>query len=157
MKEIKLRNGGVTQVDDEDFEWLSQWKWKCWLNRGKPYVIRYTRKRSKNKTSRIVFMHREIIKTPSDLITDHIDSNGLNNQKSNLRVCNLSQNQRNRKATARSGYKGVGMCHTSIRARIKINGNEIVLGYFKTFKEAAIAYNVAAIKYFGEFARLNKI
>ena len=100
-------------------------------------------------------MHREIMNTSKGLQVDHIDHNGLNNQRSNLRNCTASQNRMNKICTSRSGYKGVSLNEGLIQSRIKINGNTRHLGYFKTKELAAKAYDIAAKKYQGEFANLN--
>jgi hypothetical protein len=95
------------------------------------------------------------MQTPPDMQTDHIDSDGLNNQRCNLRICTQAQNNYNKKPITIGGYKGVTKYDHSFRARIVVNRNEIALGYFKTIEEAARAYDKAAMEYFGEFARLN--
>lgn len=107
-----------------------------------------------------MLMHRLIMDTPFDMVTDHIDGNGLNNRVSNLRVCTNVENVRNAKLAShnRTGYKGVSYEKRSHRyvARIWHFGH-IQLGTFDTKEQAALAYNEAAIKYFGEYARLNKL
>ena len=109
-------------------------------------------------------MHRVIMNTLGNMNVDHIDHNGLNNQKENLRNCTQSENARNR--TSRKGstskYLGVSKCHKIMKYgiyyyyRVKINQRQHV-GNFKTEIEAALAYNEAALKYYGEFANLNII
>lgn len=88
---------------------------------------------------------------------DHIDGDGLNNRKENLRLSNASQNGRNRKSGIGRKYKGVIVIKPCIKSRIFVDGKFIYLGIFNTEKDAAIAYNKAALTYFGEFARLNVI
>ena len=106
-------------------------------------------------------MHRDIMKTPKGLEVDHKDYNGLNNQRFNLRNCTHRQNQINKIVISLAPYRGVSWVlkrkKWKIKARIKVNGRNIHLGYFKTEEAAALAYNEAAIKYFGEFAVLNII
>jgi hypothetical protein len=145
MKIIKLTQGQFSQVDDEDYEFLNQFKWQAYKAPNTYYAMR----ESKGKTIR---MHRIIMKTPSNLMVDHIDHNGLNNQKINLRNCNASQNQCNKKPIGSSIYLGVNIC---IRATIRINNKNVNLGSFKTEIEAAKAYDKAAKENFGEFANLN--
>ena len=108
-------------------------------------------------------MHQMVCPSDSILLTpDHINGNGLDNQKNNLRLATASQQaanqkKRNFKNSSLSKYKGV--CYRKDTnfwiAGIKINDKRINLGQFETEKSAAIAYNKTAIKYFGEFAKLN--
>lgn len=104
-------------------------------------------------------MHRFILSIldNKELQTDHKDGDGLNNQKYNLRVCNSFQNQANRKLQKnnRTGFKGLLKKCNRWRALITTNRKRIYLGSFKTKQDAAKAYDKAAQKYFGEFARLN--
>jgi hypothetical protein len=161
MKEILLTHGMVVQVDDEDYEWLNQWKWFYAPSINKSNKTGYARRFFKvDKKMKSVFIHREIMKTPADMETDHIDHDGLNNQRSNLRICTHSENQRNRLISVginKSGYKGVcwNKTNNKWRSSIKINDQRIVLGDVSDPEEAARRYNEAAQKLFGEFARLN--
>lgn len=158
MKKISLTRGKFALVDDEDFERLNKFKWCAHRHRRRTYASREIRKtREDRKTS---LMHREILQTPDGLDTDHIDGNGLNNQKSNLRVATRSQNQqahRLKEANCSSRYRGVNW-HSrdeTWQARIQVIGKRIHLGYFDSELAAARAYNIAAIKYFGKFASPN--
>ena len=162
MKEIKLTQGKVAIVDDEDFEYLDQWKWYAKKNpRSDTYyaarsISFYVDGKRKQGTK---YMHKEILDAPRGMEVDHENHNGLDNQKSNIRICTQSQNQRNRlkyKNNTR-GYKGVSSLRKYIVAQIFVDGKNKWLGYFKTPELAAKAYNKAAIKYFGEFAQLNEI
>ncbi len=158
MKEIQLTKGKKALVDDADYDWLNQWKWYAMNSRGSYYACRT----SVNKgIKRYILMHRLIFSGihPSCLV-DHIDGDGLNNQKSNLRSCNNKQNVRNSKPIiGTSKYKGVSFSsdRKKWQAKIKHNGNSIWIGYFDYESDAAIAYNEAAKMYHGEFARLNHI
>ena len=162
MKEIQLTKGKVALVDDEDYEYLNQWKWCLRGTKlGKPYALRIIRKSKKNNISLTIYMHRHLMKPKKGYVIDHIDGNSLNNQKNNLRICTQSQNLSNQKIgkSNTSGYKGVSYNkgHGKYHSRIKFNKKSIHLGCFVNLKDAARAYNAAAIKYHGEFANLNKI
>jgi len=145
MKSIPLSQGKFALVDDDDYEWISK---KKWYFRGNGYAAH-----------RGVLMHRAILKTPKGMSTDHIDGNKLNNQKSNLRICTHTENIQNSKRNSGnvSGYKGVSQdkARGRWRAYIKSNKRMIHLGYFLTAEDAAHAYDEAARKYHGEFARTN--
>jgi len=154
-KSIPLTKGKFAIVDDEDFEWLNQWVWHAEKSGNTFYAVRNKTIGYKRKT--VLKMHRVIMNTPEGMETDHIDMDGLNNQKSNLRNATKAQNRKNRivQRNNHTGYKGVGKDGRYYRARIKVNGKTKLLGYFVTAKEAAWAYDEAAAKYHGEYARLN--
>ena len=104
-----------------------------------------------------VMMHRLILDPPDDLLVDHEDGDGLNNQRYNLRACTHSENMRNRnKASGESKFKGVWLSRNSWRAEINLNGKKIRLGSFDTETKAAKAYDRAAIELFGDFAKTNR-
>lgn len=144
MKQIKLTKGKYALVDNEDYEWLNQWKWSVNSNN---YPSRYEKKE-------FITMHRFIMKPPKGMQVDHKDGDRLNNQKFNLRICTPSQNCSYRKAStiAKSGYRGVTKHNDKWRARIEINGKKKHLGLFSTAKEASIVYKKAAKVYFGDFS-----
>jgi hypothetical protein len=164
MKEIPLTKGYVALVDDEDFEWLSKFKWQANIKHsGDVYAHRDTLAHEirdnpalPNKTK----MHRLIMGFPEGKHVDHINGNTLDNRRQNLRVCSKGENMRNSKLQRRSktGYKGVSVASkTTFSAHIRIEKRLIHIGNFKSPIEAAIAYNEHAIKHFGEFARINNI
>lgn len=150
MKEIKLTQGKVALVDDWEYETLSDYLWHADL-KGKVYYAVRTNPRA--------YMHHLLLPAISGYQVDHVDRNGLNNQKHNLRYCTYEQNQMNRRIQSggTSRYKGVSWdkhkCKWEVNIRRK--PRSVFLGYFKSEKEAALAYNCAALQYFGEFARLN--
>jgi len=157
MKKIKLTKNKFALVDDEDFEYLDRWKWRF---TSKGYAARSQRigprVEGKQKT---IYMHRIVNQTPIGHETDHHNGNRLDNQKSNLRPCTRSQNRMNsdKRASCTSKYKGVSWKkQDSIWvAQVKVNGLRKHIGYFCSERLAAQAYDSAAIKYYGEFARLN--
>lgn len=159
MKFIKLNGiygeGKYASIDDEFYELVSS---KSWRVKKEGYVISTFRENGKSKT---VYLHRLIMCNPKGFEVDHIDNNKLNNCKSNLRVCSRHENAANKPITFKntSGYKGVYL-HTKAKrwvARIQFKNKMHHLGMFQDAKEAAKTYNNAALRYFGEFARLNLI
>lgn len=132
MRKIKLHPNEYVIVDDADYEYMSQWKWRLHKDgyayrTGKPNV----------------YMHRLINKTPQGMITDHINRNKLDNRRANLRTVVKAENQRNTKifATNTSGYKGVSWSKVMNmwQAYIFKNNKKINLGYFEDVKKAAKA------------------
>lgn len=155
MKEIILTQNQVALVDDADYEWLNKRKW-C-ANKTRAHHTFYAKRYTKGKME---CMHRVILglKRGDKRQCDHIDGNGLNNQRFNLRVCTIQQNQqckRNLKGTSK--YKGVSLNHgcRTWGVRIQVNYKRIHLGSFHSESDAARCYDKAALKYFGEFARPN--
>jgi hypothetical protein len=161
MKQIDVSTqkhpDAITMVDDSDFKSLMDCKcrWSA-SNYSRNSKTIYVTARIDGKR---VPMHRVILNAPDGMEVDHIDGNGLNNQRSNLRLVTTQQNSWNRgiKSTNKSGYKGVCFRKASNmwRSSIWLNGKYISLGSFFCLIKAAKAYDTAAIKYFGEFARLN--
>jgi hypothetical protein len=157
-KQIQLTQGKIAIVDDKDFDRLNAHKWcaekqrtgKFYAARGIwiPPIIHH------------VYMHREIMNAPKGLDVDHIrEQDTLDNRRSNLRLATRSQNmcnQRKRKDNI-SGYKGVHWHNQAKKwqAQININGKGISLGLYSAVEDAARAYDAAAIKYHGEFAKTN--
>lgn len=105
MKRIPLSRGQFAVVDDEDYEFLMQWKWSF---QARGYAWRGVGS-SKSGNYRAVWMHRQILNPREDQEVDHIDGNGLNNIRSNLRACGHAENLRNHKVNARNktGFRGV--------------------------------------------------
>ena len=158
MKRIKLTQGKFALVDDADFEWLSQWKWVSHKHRSTFYAMRHNENWSKTE---FIGMHREILglKRGDGKLGDHRNRNGLDNRRSNLRICTGAENLQNRGKTKNntSGYKGVSW-HKQNKywvAQLHKNGKHIHAGCYKDKITAARAYDIAAIQYFGEFAYLN--
>lgn len=157
MKLIPLTQGYFVKVDDDDFDFLSQWKWHVHMDKKLGGTFYAKRKIWENKVSKDIRMHRVITNAPKELDVDHMDGDGLNNQKSNLRVCTKSENQRNQrpqKGTS-SQYKGVQKSGKKWEAKIHVDNK---VAWYKSFEneiEAAIARDKKAIELHGTFARLN--
>lgn len=144
MKEIPLTKGFVALVDDEDYDWLMWWKW-CYHSGG------YARCMGKDKPYRAsFFMHRLILNAQPGIQVDHINGDKLDNCRCNLRLVNSLQNNWNRapnKGNHSSRFRGVSWDKQ----------NQKWLTSFHSEIDAAKAWNEAASKYYGEFARLNEI
>ena len=152
MVRIKLTKNKYALIDNEDLDLVSQCNWH------------YTKTgyAQSNKKYWKVLMHRFILGFPKYNI-DHINRNGLDNRRENLRFCNQSQNMANSgiRKTNQSGYKGVTYDKRNPNmkwvANLTKNYKHVYIGAFKTKEDAAMAYNIRAIKEFGDFAFLNKI
>ena len=150
-KKIPLTQGKSAIVDDDDFDFLMQWKW--YFN-GK-YAVRGV---NTGKTGKKIWMHRVIAKTPDGMDTDHVNRDRLDNRKANLRHATPSQNSCNRRGFSKLGNpKGVvwSKDHGTWRVKIKVEGREIHIGYFDSPDEAATAYDKAARQHHKEFALTN--
>lgn len=149
---IKLTQGKVAILDRRDYLRFRQYPWIAVNLHGHWYAALTT------KSNRKLYMHRVIMGVMNpDIEIDHINGNTLDNRRSNLRIASKSQNQRNRYAVAGIiPYKGVRQKDKGRwYASIKVNGKSIWLGSFDHPVKAAHAYDRAARKYFGSFARLN--
>ena len=154
MKRIPLSQHRFAIVDDEDFERVNKIKWYCRNYRHTCYAIH-----TLNKTKTAFRMHRFIMDVSDPKIyIDHINRNGLDNRKKNLRTSNHKQNSRNRAIQIKntSGYRGVYKAKNTTskiwKAQIQdLDGKRLGLGYFETPEEASKVYDMAAIKIYGEF------
>lgn len=158
MKIIHLL-GGIyfSIVDDEDHEKLSSVNWGVLNGKHTKYAkFHYGPKKSR----KCMLMHRLIMNAQKGLEVDHIDGNGLNNQKSNLRVSTISENRRNRvrkQLNSSSRFKGVSwsLSHKKWVSNIQVNRKKLHLGSFNDEVDAAMVYDYAAIHHFKEFASPN--
>lgn len=154
---LPLTKNQYAIVDAVDYDWLMQWKWFAVECDGAYYAARHVG----NAIPRRVYMHRLLAGAVEGEETDHWNASTLDNRRSNLRRCTPHQNRGNlgllRNNT--SGYKGVTWARTGWQAQLKVRtaGRAVThyLGKFAEPKEAARAYDNAAKKHFGEFARLN--
>lgn len=156
MKIITLTQSKSTVVDDEDFDELSKYKWYA-IRNGRTFYA--GRKINTEKGRRILFMHNCILSTTKETTVDHVDCDGLNNQKSNLRLAVGGQNNMNRRTPRNntSGFKGVSFRKDIKRwaARIRIEKVDLHLGFYDTPQEAHSAYQEAATQHHGSFARFS--
>ncbi len=153
---IPLTRGLEAIVDDADLPLVVGKKWCAFKG---PYAGRHEGGR-KNRT--LVYMHRVILGVASGVHIDHVNGQGLDNRRSNLRIADQRENMRNQRMHAdnQSGFKGVcpgGRLQRPWRAYIVVKGRQLSLGRFSEAREAARAYDEAAVKHFGSFARTNKM
>lgn len=155
MKLVPVGKSDFAMVDDDDYDTLSKFKWGLRTKGQNKYAQTWSSERQ-----RCIMMHRMIMRPQKTQMVDHIDRNGLNNQKTNLRVCTHEQNMRNAVFPKRNGfknstYKGVTRNHKNWKARISVCGEQVYIGTFRTEEAAARAYDKYASRVSGSFARLN--
>lgn len=163
MREIVLTQGKVALVDEADFGWLNQFKWYAvWKPCTKSFYARRSIRDKKTGVGQTICMAREVLglKRGDKRQADHIKHATLDNRRCNLRICTQGQNLFNSnkyKNGATSCFKGVywNKQRKAYRATIGLNGKRIYLGYYDNEHDAALAYDKAAMKYFGEFAKFN--
>ncbi|MFH1719368.1 MAG: AP2 domain-containing protein [Planctomycetota bacterium] len=159
FRRIPLTCGRFAIVDPEDYDRLAKHKWFLARSPTSCYAARWQRVRGRN-ARRKIWMHREVIDVPLGMVCDHINGDGLDNRKANLRPATVSQNLCNRpkrRGRTRSKYKGLEWDKTQRKwkARIQHDGRRIYLGSFASQIEAAQAYDRKAKALFGRFARPN--
>lgn len=149
---IPLTRGRFALVDADDYPALARYEWFAEGSGRHLYAVR----KHKGKS---VKMHRQILDAPPNLLVDHIDHDGLNNRRANLRLATFTQNCRNQKKSAKatSRYKGVYWHKHQKKwtAQITAAGKSRHLGYFTNETDAARAYDTAAKKLHKAFAALN--
>ena len=144
MKKLKLSDGGYTLVDDMDYELLSKYSWR---KNSQGYV--------RQSLANGKFLHRLLLKAPSNKLVDHINRNPLDNRRANLRLCTASENNVNMKLRKdnKSGFRGVSW-HSSAKkwaSEIKYEGVKMFIGTYHDLDEAIGARLTAELEYFGEF------
>ena len=156
MKRIALTQGKFAIVDDEDYEWLNQREW-CEVRDHRTFYAMRTDRTSGKKIN--IRMHRAIMEPLSMFEIDHINGNGLDNRKVNMRICTSLENHfnRRRRLDSKNKYKSIywHKLKRKWQATISVNRKKHHLGYFEKEAEAAKAYDKAAREYFGEFANMN--
>jgi len=165
MNKIELTQGKSAIVDADDFDRVNEFKWQ-YNKAGTGYArrIQHIGMKDGKQIRKTISMHRFIMGVEDSKVhVDHINHDTLDNRKSNLRLCTHVENMRNQKNRkgGSSKYKGVYKFSRnlgwSFRSRIVFNQKDVYLGTFANERDAAIAYNKAALHYFGEFALLNDV
>jgi hypothetical protein len=155
FRKIPLTQGKYAIVDVEDFESLNSVKWHAVEDYNTWYAFRSERINGRNSS---IQMHRKVINPPDDKCVDHINHNGLDNRKANLRLVSREQNvwnTRKHRGKLSSKYKGVSKRYGKWRAYIGHKGKMQHIGYFDDELAAARAYDGKAKELFGEYACLN--
>lgn len=148
---VQLSRGKFTLVDHADFDWLDQWNWQA-IPSGQTFYASRARRRGEARPSTVVLMHREIMDASNELEVDHINGDGLDNRRSNLRLVTRTENLRHRSTfrNSKSGFKGVQYNSANGKWRATLN-----LGTFDTAEEAARAYDRVIRRLFGSLAKTN--
>jgi hypothetical protein len=152
---VLLTQGKVSYIDEEDVGLVEGRLWYAWYHHGNWYARIRTRKPDGKPTT--LRLHQLLTGFRYSQV-DHLDGNGLNNSKENLRDGSLHNNKNRRKNTNNnSGFKGVYRdgCRKKFCAHIRVDSKHFYLGSYQTPVEAAKAYDAAAIKHHGAYARLN--
>jgi hypothetical protein len=154
MKELPLTRSKVALLDDEDFERASRHKWYAMVVRQRKREFWYAASTIDRK---VVLLHRFLLDAPNSHVVDHRNNDGLDCQRTNMRLATRSQNNANREGYGgdQSPFKGVYLASKKWKALICANGDHIKLGLYETAEEAAAAYDEAARALFGEFACVN--
>jgi len=148
-----LTDGTICQIDPEDLAVARASNWRSTRIANLRYVTRTARNKDGRQTTE--YLHRVILDVPQGIYVDHIDHDGLNNTRSNLRPCSMSENMRNQRRQRRkklSRFKGVTRQGKWWRAQLQLHGKHISLGMYADEDDAAEAYRKGALKHFGEFA-----
>lgn len=147
-KGLNYRIIGYFKFDKQDIDLVKESRW----NFCKGYMVRLNK-----KTNKTELFHRVILKVPKKLKVDHINHNGLDNRRINIRICTQKENSRNmlghKKSTSK--YKGVSLHKGLWLSQIRTNGKNYLIGKFKNELHAAMAYDLWAKELFGKFAYLN--
>lgn len=155
MKTIPLTKGYSAIVDDEDYELLSQWKWQAHVRELTVYARRFSRDETGKEQH--VWMHRVVNGTPVGMSTDHVNGNGLDNRRNNLRSATHFQNMWNKRPQRGHTSKFTGVSWEKSRgkwaANITVNKTTIFLGRYRAEEDAAEAYEKKAAEVRGAFHR----
>ena len=158
FRKIYLGEGKFAIVDQADYYWLNRFNWTIRRSNSSVYAFRFLDEPGKN--TKIISMHRDIMKPRKGLLVDHRNTNSLDNRRENLRNATKSQNQQNRnKVKRKTTSRFIGVYREKRTghwvACIARRGKRMNLGTYGNELDAAKAFDAAAKKYRGEFARLN--
>lgn len=149
--EIPLTQGKVALIDDADLALVSKYKWCVMNSRHTSYAMCAMPADNNRK----LYMHRIILSAPVGIEVDHVNSNGLDNTRANIRLCTASQNRCNADHKSKRLYRGVRQSGPKWQAFIGWRKKQTYLGIYDTAEDAARSYDEAARRLHGEFARLN--
>lgn len=159
MKEIKLTQGQVAIINDEDFDLIQNYSWIAQYVKHRNVYYAVTALPVVNGKQPAISMHRLIMGAPKGVLVDHKNRNTLDNRKENLRLCNTFESARNKGVSKRNstGLKGVSFCpsRNKYQALIGYNNKLIFLGRFDTAEQASMAYETKAQELHGEFYHKN--
>jgi hypothetical protein len=157
VKHVPLTRGYVALVDDADYERVMQFKWSALVQRDGRLV--YAKRDGPRPERKSIRLHRFILDAPDKVQVDHRDGDGLNCQRNNLRLATRRENSRNVRKHSDNPARFKGVYWDKHRnkwyARIYVDGVQKSLGYFQTEELAAEAYDAAAARFFGSFAKTN--
>ena len=153
---VPLTMGYIATIDVSDVQIVADVNWHVRIDGARFYAACNLPKDGNGRRGSI-YMHRLLMGSPTLMEVDHIDRNGLNNTRQNLRVVTRAQNQSNRKTSSlsQSGMKGVSPHgkNGTWKARISVNGKRICLGYYRTPDEAYASYCKASAELHGQHGR----
>lgn len=154
--QVELTQGKITRVDEDVWDSMQSVKWGVMKStRGRYYCVRGVYDNPVTRHIKRLWLHREIMKPPADMVVDHISGDSLDNRRCNLRICTPAQNAKNqgKNSLNKSGFRGVCRAGNKWQALIAHEGKQRYLGTFSTPEEAHAAYCKASEEYHGEFAR----
>lgn len=155
-KLVPLTRGHFALVDEEDFEEVSRFKWRALEKLRADGTLRTVYAVRSGARRETVYLHRQLLGVADGVRVDHINGNGLDCQRNNLREATPAQNNMNKRMQVNntSGFKGVSKLATCFQAQIQVDGRLRYLGRFKTAEDAARAYAEAAMAMYGDFANV---